>query len=185
MEAIYLVCGARRPQLKRNPLGCIQGPMNTPPSVVAALLLTSLGIGFACGSAPAQIREISGCYAVTVGAWVVDPRNPIRPQVPPDTIRLTTTRVTDTSTTRFQVQPDVFFIHTLGGNWARSGDTIIIAWSTGFDGVGMRLTRGDSGLTGTVRYWTDVIVTDENGEVPSPSAPVRLVRSRCFTPDAA
>ena len=42
MEALYLVCGARRPQLKRNPLGS-SGHMKTPLAVCRALIVFGLG----------------------------------------------------------------------------------------------------------------------------------------------
>jgi len=156
-------------------------------SAPAAVLMALLTAWLACRSAPAPIREIAGCYAVTIGSWVVDPRNPTRPNVPPDTISLSTIPVTTDSPERYQVQPDAFAENTRGASsyWARVADSVIIQWSVAFGGISMRVKPTASGLDGRIESWTDVVVTDGTGQVPSPSAPVHLVRSRCAKPDAA
>ena len=161
--------------------------MNAKLSVAAAVLLSSLPAAISCHAAPPAIREVAGCYAVTIGPWVSDPRHVDQPHPPPDTLRLSTTRVTNSSVERYQVQPDAFAAGTRGATsfWARAGDSVIIEWSVAFAGVAMRVTPTADGLAGRVKSWTDRVVMDENGQVPWPSAPVRLVRSRCSKPDAA
>ena len=161
--------------------------MNIRHSLAAVALVTSLATGLSCRSAPAPIRQIAGCYAVTIGPWVLDPRSPSQPHAPPDTIRLSTTRIPDSSVDRYQVQPDAFALGSRGATsfWARAGDSITIEWSVAFEGIAIRVTPSAAGLAGRVESWTDQVVMDEKGPVPWPSAPVRLVRSRCSRPDAA
>ena len=160
--------------------------MNFKHRMSAVILISSVTVGLSCHSAPAPIRAVAGCYAVTVGPWLSNPHSS-HPYAPPDTIRLTTARIADSSAERYQVQPDAFATGSHGATsfWARTGDSIIIVWSVAFAGVAIRVTPTASGLAGRVQSWTDVVVTDEKGQVPWPSAPVRLVPSRCFTLDAA
>jgi hypothetical protein len=70
MEAFYLVCGARRPQLKRNPLG---GATNIGAEVgLVKLLLFPAAIlataPLACRGEPAPLRGLSGITRVEVHA---------------------------------------------------------------------------------------------------------------------
>jgi len=181
-EGICLDCGRRATQLKRDSLG--RSPVNmrvdrSIPLVVSGLIAF---VGISCDSAPRPIQEVSGCYAVTMGAWVLHPHNASRPTAPPDTIRLSTEPAPAANKAdRYRVEPHAFDSLARGAAswWTRRGDSVIIVWSVAFASVDLLLTATDSELIGSVRSQTDIVITDENGQIPWPSAPVTLRRSRC------
>jgi hypothetical protein len=147
----------------------------------AALLVLTV-IGASCSRAPKSIREMAGCYAVTMGAWALHPRNLSQPTSPPDTVELGTELVQqDGATARYAVSPHAFDPAARGAasSWTRVGDSVIIDWSVAYAGVELRLMRSDSGLVGSLASRTDVVVSDENGQLPWPSARVYLRPSRC------
>ena len=140
-----------------------------------------------CRSAPRPIGEIAGCYFVGVGGWRLHPRSLTQPTRPPGMIRLTSELISDRSTNRYRVLPHAFDDSTRGAAsyWSRSGDSVVIDWSVAFADVQMRVTPTSIGLAGVVESQTDVVVSDEHGQIPWPSAKVRLRRIRCSRADAA
>jgi hypothetical protein len=156
-------------------------------------LLTQFGlvlvawVGSSCRTVPKSISDVAGCYAVAVGRWNLHPHGLRHPNAPPDSIRLTTTLINDSSQNHYKVVPHAFDESTRGAAsyWTRLGDSVVIDWSVAFAQVEMRVIPTNSGLAGRVESQTDLVSVDEHGQVPWPSANVRLRRTPCSGADAA
>ena len=150
-------------------------------SQVGAVLLALLG---ACSKpAPPEVSAIAGCYAVKMGSWISDPRNPGQRTPPPDTVALGTRPIVrDTIMLGYSVFPHAFdsLAQGAGSYWKWEGDSVIVIWFVAFASVQLRLAPSDSGLIGSVVSRTDLVVADEHGPIPWPAASVQLRRSsRC------
>jgi len=182
---------ALRPQLKRDPLGRGGTGFMARPSPCSALVLVLAVSG--CGRAPGPIREIAGCYSISLGPWDVHRLTYDHPRSPPDTVRLGTAAVLANGEARgFEVRPNIFAStphREIPPTWQRTVDSVKVTWTDGFTGVRLSLVRTDSGLVGRAHSWTDVIVSEEvhgrQQQIPWPTASVHLRRSRCAREAAA
>src|SRR5712692_3985337 len=81
----------------------------------------------ACARAPAPIRAVAGCYAVSLSPWDMHPSTYDHPRSPPDTVRLGTVEVVENGAVKgFEVQPNIFAspLHReIAPTWQRRGDS--------------------------------------------------------------
>ena len=168
MEALYLVCGARRPQLKRDPLGSSMPHRYVRPILMATLL--------SCGPyrAPAPItggRDATiGCYQLTLV-----PMPSTRPftdsgAAPPAVIQLHLTGRLTPSWSAFGYRFNAF-----PGNWrlART-DSLLLEWTDGMGGVSVNLHPHGDSLVGTATYWFR-----EGSDGPLAQVPGHAVSIKC------
>jgi len=189
---------ARRPQLKRDPLGRSHAPMISRSSHLARAMLALLLVAtvHACQPAPPAVRRIAGCYEVAVGAWNREALVPPPSYVPPDTVWLHTAPVMDQAVAvGYEVGPNIFEWEPPGHRdipptWQLIGDTARIIWSNGFAGVRLFVVTTGSRLTGRAEAFTDVVRQEQlpNGTVrqlPWPTARIRMRRVKCPKPASA
>lgn len=153
----------------------------------AAILAVGTGLGSARLTAQEAPAELTGCYDITVGDWVVEKTVPGRdepeplPSESPDSIY-------------YEIPPRIQFVSGGAGRtvivvpegampsvhrYRRSaivGDSLRLSFSTAFTGVTARLVRSGAGWTGTARGFTDVVPYQVNAR------PITLLPVPCDTP---
>lgn len=127
----------------------------------------------------ASVRQLSGCYRLTLGAWsgTLPVTGMPQARTPPPCFRLDTA-VAPKNAAWFSVEPATLVeLSRMPAAWKPVlGDSLAIFWSTGFVGVRLRLAvRGDS-LLGTAETFHDAHF---QGEPPDPSAAAIVVREPC------
>jgi hypothetical protein len=144
--------GRRRPQLKRNPLGCSDRtpllgfalPLRQLKQPLLALLL---GTGLACRSAPPSVRQLAGCYELRLSPWEVPTLARMTPNSPPDTIQLDPIAITGQGEAPgYRVRPNIFappYHHDISPSWEPIGDSIRITWTDGFSGIRLVVAVAD------------------------------------------
>lgn len=129
---------------------------------VVALAMPSSSASAQSSDSSALIRRLAGCYVLTLSPsprWTASPS-----QTPPEHFRLESTMRADSlprvrpSSLHLGVMPRTLESNSLmEASWQLSmGDSVIVAWSTGFSGVVLRLSvQGDS-LVGTAHTFIDL-----------------------------
>ena len=166
MEAIYLVCGAGRPQLKRNPLG------SSPHMAIARLLLILPALACAPYRTPLPIRDgiapTLGCYLVVYGYWspaTSIPDSEWLKLTPPAFIQL---HATGQASPRWPVAATSF-----GAKWHLFGnDSVVVAWEHNV--LSIHLRPSANSLGGVAR-----LSLPEEGRVVSASTAVRASHMKC------
>ena len=105
-----------------------------------------------------SVKELAGCYELTVGQWNRPLGGDMRFHSIPSKIRLHTARSIRGGRV---VTPDIAY--PVGGpmrgypRWEVLGDTVRIAWSNGFSPTVLRLTKKGKMLTGWAEATSDAI----------------------------
>lgn len=158
-------------------------------NAIAAAATLAVGTGLVGARVTAQETpaELTGCYDITVGEWVVEETVPWRdepeplPSESPDSFY-------------YEIPPRIEFVSGGPGRteivvpegampsvhrYRRSaivGDSLRLSFSTGFTGVSARLVRSGAGWAGTARGFTDVVPYQVNVR------PITMLPVPCDTP---
>jgi hypothetical protein len=196
MEALYLDCGRRRPQLKRNPLG---GNPLTPSLRLATAryrcsVLPAAVLAAACSHhappvarAPLKAGLVQGCYALTwnhgdsllTGRWI------------PDLVRLDTTHACSSCTldapaakylaissplpdtaSNAQGAPIPWYRLYYASHWlVLQPDTVHVFFNSNYTHWDAKLVQDDTILRGSAHYWSDGGRLDTLASVTARRAP--------------
>jgi hypothetical protein len=148
---------------------------------VSVAMLSMPGVLSAQGTPVSpDVRALSGCYVVTLGAWSgpLPPTGDALAHTPPMQFRLDT--LTTSRRIGFVVQPTTLVAsdRPLTAWRPIAPDSVRIVWSTGFVGVALHLRVIRDSLIGLATTFHDY---HPAGELPDPTARVVAVRSRCPT----
>ncbi len=158
--------------------------------IVIATVIAGLGVpvmGDARLIAQETPEELTGCYDVTVGPWVVDTyegKPEPRPSEPgdyewqriPPRIEFAGPRVPPSSGTTIVVPEGALpSVHAYMFGEI-SGDSLKLSFSTGYAGVGASLARSADGWVGTARTFIDI------DPYPVHARPITLTPVACDSP---
>lgn len=137
-----------------------------------SLICSFFALASTSGQVPTEIRDVAGCYSLTVSAW--------SPVIGADTayhriplaIRLDTIR--STFAPGWALSPNIAYPYGRGlpPTWGIAGDTMRFVWSNGLVPTYVTLVRTDSAWTG------EAIAESDDHPIPAPPLPRARVTAR-------